>query len=197
MKDTCQMFSKILIKLIDESIIPAILLLVTRLVTVVLVARANSIPFEIGVNGFVFKSPDDYILVNSYSLFFMIAVVTVGLFYVLTKSLLFHESHIKPGISTKLQDFNLRHMIQNSFNLYTQGSIWLSYCYLLMLVAGFMALFKFIFPWVFYVALVLSVISTILLIIDIEEELHIMKKKNPEYDNEEVAINLDDLEDDE
>jgi hypothetical protein len=194
-KKVCLMFSKILVKLIDESIVPAILLLVTRLVSVVMIARTNGIPFEIGVNGFVFKNPSDYILVNSYSTFYMVVVVTVGLFYVLTKSLLFHDSHIKPGISAKLHDYKLKHMIQNSYDLYTQGSIWLSYCYLLMFVAGVMVLFKFIFPWVFYVSLVLCVISTILLIIDIEEELHILKKNAPEYDTEEVELDLDDMED--
>lgn len=179
------MFSKILIKLIDESIVPAILLLATRLVSVVLVARANSIPFEIGAGGLTFKTAEDYILVNSYSAFYMVIILTVGLLYILTKSWFFHESHIKPQVTATLFNVRGQSLIQSSYNLYTQGSIWLSYSYLLMFVTGSMALFTFIFPWVFYVALVLCVISTVLLILDVEQELHLLKKRGPEYDNSE------------
>ena len=176
------MFSKILIKLIDESIVPAILLLATRLVSVVLVARTNSIPLEIGAGGLMFKTTKDYVLVNSYSTFYMIIVLTVGLLYILTKSWFFHESHIKPQVTAQLFNMRGQSLIQNSYNLYTQGSIWLSYSYLLMFVTGFMAMFKFIFGWVFLVALVLCAISTVLLVLDVEQELHLSKKVGPEYD---------------
>ncbi len=196
-KEFCQMFSKILIKLIDESIVPAILLLVTRLVSVVVVARMNNIPFSIGPSGFVFNSPQDYLFINSYSTFYMVVIVTIGLLFVLTKSLFFHDSHITPGLSVKLHNYKMRSMIQNSYDLYTQGSIWLSYCYLLMIVTGFMFYFKLIFPWVFYVSVVLSVVTTVLLIIDIEEELHILKKNVPIYDDSNMELDLDNLEDDE
>jgi hypothetical protein len=196
-KEFCLMFSKLLIKLIDESIVPAILLLVTRLVSVVAVARFNNIPFEISPNGFAFKNAADYLFVNSYSIFYMIVVVTLGLLFVLTKSLFFHETHITPGLSAKLHNYKMRSMIQNSYDLYTQGSIWLSYCYLLLILSGFMYYFKFIFPWVFFISAVLTVISTVLLVIDIEEELHILKKNVPIYDDVDVALDFDNLEDDE
>jgi hypothetical protein len=179
------MFSKILIKLIDESIVPAILLLATRLISVVLVARANSIPFEIGAGGLMFKSAEDYVLVNSYSTFYMIVALTVGLLYILVKSWFFHDSHIKPQTAATLFNMRGHSLIQNSFNLYSQGSIWLSYSYLLMFVAGLMAIFKFIYGWVFYVALALCAVSTALLILDVEQEIHLLKKSGPEYDNSE------------
>lgn len=191
------MFSRILIKLIDESIVPAVLLLVTRLVSVVGVARLNHVPFDFGATGLAFKSADDYIFVNSYSMFYMVVVITIGLFYVLTKSLLFHGSHIKPKISAKLSEYNLRSVIQNSYQLYTQGSIWLSYCFLLLLVAGFMMFFNYLYPWVFYVSLVLSVVSTILFIADVEEELIIMKRNSPLFDEMDGKVDFDDLEDEE
>ena len=176
------MFSKILLKLIDESIVPAIFLLATRLISVVLVARYNSVPFDIGANGFVFRSAQNYVLVNSYSTFFMISVLTIGLLYFLTKSLFFHDTHIKPHLTARLFSLRMHGLIQSTYNLYTQGSIWLSYSYLLMFVTGFMAMFKFIFGWVFLVALVLCAISTVLLVLDVEQELRLLKKTRPEYD---------------
>lgn len=166
------MFSKILIKLIDESIVPAILLLVTRLVSVVLVSKYLNIPFEIGPSGMAFNQTEEYVKVNSYSVFAMVVVLTVGLLFILIKSLFFHDTHIKPQTTAKLFAFKLQSMIQSSYDLYTQGSIWLSYCYLLMLVAGFMAVFGFLYYWVFYVAVTLCIISTIFLVIDVEEEVH-------------------------
>ena len=174
------MFSKILIKLIDESIVPALLLLATRLISVVGVARYNNIPFEVGAGGFVFKSQTDYVTVNSYSTFYMIVVVTVGLLFILSKSIFFHDTHIKPHIAARLFSFKLHPLIQSSYSLYTQGSIWLSYSYLLMIVSGLMSLFSLIHNWVFIVSLVLSVIATILFILDVEEELQIAKKHVPE-----------------
>ena len=136
------MFSKVLIKLVDESIVPAIFLLVTRLVAVVLVARYFDIPFEIGANGFVFHSTQEYVVINSYSTLFMIIVLTLGLLYILVKSLFFHESHIRPQTTTKLFEARLTGLIQSSFNLYTQASIWLSYSYLILIVSAFMSVFS-------------------------------------------------------
>ena len=188
------MFSKILLKLIDESIVPPIFLLATRLISVVLVARYNSVPFDIGANGFVFRSAQDYVLVNSYSTFFMISVLTIGLLYFLTKSLFFHDTHIKPHLTARLFSLRMHGLIQSTYNLYTQGSIWLSYCYLVMIVAGFMALFGLVFPWVFYVALVLCIVSTIFFVIDVEEELHLTKKDAATHKDEQTYFDDDEEE---
>jgi hypothetical protein len=177
------MFSKILLKLVDESIVPAVFLLVTRLVSVVLVAKYFSIPFEIGASGFIFHTAQEYIIINTYSTFYMMVALAVGLLYILSKSLLFHETHIRPALSAKLFAVRLHSLIQSSFDLYTQGSIWLSYCYLMLFVSGFMTLFKLVLPWVFYVSAALSVITTLLFIFDIEEELKLSKRRSPEYDS--------------
>jgi membrane protein implicated in regulation of membrane protease activity len=64
----------------------------------------------------------------------------------------------------------LSSIIQASFDVYSQGVIWLSYSFLLTLASGVMLYSGLVFPWVFYTALILSVISTYLLIIDIERE---------------------------
>lgn len=176
------MFSRILLKLIDQSITPAILLLSTRIISVVLVSRYFDINFTISGFGFEFNSTGDYILVNSYSIFFMILVLTVGLLYILLKTYIFHDSHITPGLTAKLFTLKLSSFIQSSFELYSQGSIWLSYSYLIMLVSGLMAFYGLLYTWVFYVSFVMSVLSTILLIVDVENELTLSKAGGPEFD---------------
>jgi hypothetical protein len=178
------MFSKILVKLIDQSIVPAILLLATRVVSIVMVSKYFDIDFSFNASGFSFTNQENYITVNSYSTFFMIVVLSVGLLYVLLKSYIFHESHITPPTTAKLFTLNIPILIQTSFDIYSQGAIWLSYSYLLTIVAGIMSFFGLLFAWVFYVALVLCVITSIFLIFDIENEIKIAKGKESEFDEQ-------------
>lgn len=165
------MFSKILIRLIDQAIVPAILLLVTRIVSMVLIARSMGVPYELTNAGFVFFDHVGYVQVNSYSLLSMLFVLALGLFYILIKSYLFHESHIKPDLTARLFSLKMSSFIQTSFDLYSQGAVWLSYVYFLFLLSIFMAFFGFIHTWVFFVAFAISVVTTIAFVFDIEQEL--------------------------
>jgi hypothetical protein len=178
------MISKVLTKLIDKAIVPAILLLSSRIVATVVVARYLNITFQVERTGFVFDSAASYEKVNSYSALVMVAILLIGIFYILIKSLAFHESHIKPHITSKLFSLHAHSLIQNSFDLYTQGAIWLSYAYLLLIVNGIMTLSNIMYRWVFYVTLGATVLTTVLFILDIEEEIHITKNENAEFDSD-------------
>lgn len=178
------MFSKILIKLVDQAIVPAILLLVARVVSVILVSRVLLIPFEIKNSGFVFQSAQDYVVVNSYSLLTLLGFLTVGILYILLKSFVFHDTHITPPLTTKLFSLRLSSLIQNSFDIYSQGLVWVSYLYLLLVVSGLMALFGLIFTWVFYTSLVFTIMTTVLFAFDVEREVEI--KEGTYEDSEEV-----------
>lgn len=179
------MFSRILVKLIDESIVPAVMLLAARIVSVVLVSDYFDINYTIGGNGFTFSNTNDYVLINTYSIFFMVLTLNLGLLYNLIKAYAFHDSHIKPATTAKLFSLKLSAFIQSSFDLYSQASVWISYSYLLLLVTGFMALFGLLYPWVFFVNLALTLISSILLITDVEHEIVISKKRGrPEVDDD-------------
>ena len=158
------MFSKILVKLVDEAIVPAITLLAVRVVSAMLIARYFSIPLTVGSSGFVYRSAEDFLLINSYSVLAMVCVLAV-------KSHLFHETHITPALSAKLFSLKLSPFIQASFDLYSQGAIWLIYSYLLFVASGIMVYFGLMYSWVFAVSLVLNVFATYLFIIDVEGEL--------------------------
>jgi hypothetical protein len=186
------MFSKILIKLVDEAVLPAILLIVARVVSVILVSRYFKVDFTIGGSGFVFPNANDYVLVNSYSTLSMIVVLAVGLLYILLKSLVFHDTHITPATSAKLFTLRLSSFIQASFDVYSQGAIWLSYMFLIMIVSGIMVLSGLLYSWVFVVALILSGVSTYLFVVDIEHELFSKGKKNG-VESEEFVLKLGDI----
>lgn len=176
------MVSKVLTKLIDKAIVPALLLLTTRVSSIILVSRYLKLEFDLENTGFVFGSIEDYVKVNSYSALVMVAILLVGLLYVLIKSIVFHESHIKPSVTSKLFSLNVHSLIQNSFELYTQGAIWLSYAYLLLIVNGIMTLSSLMYRWVFFITLGSTILTTVLFIFDIEEEIKISKESGNHYD---------------
>ncbi|HLB52051.1 hypothetical protein A3F07_03020 [candidate division WWE3 bacterium RIFCSPHIGHO2_12_FULL_38_15] len=181
------MFSRILIKLIDQAIVPAIFLLTVKIVATVGISRYLGIVFTVGPTGFVFDSTADYVRISSYSTFAMVAALAIGLFYILLKSMAFHETHISPKMTAKLFSLRLSTFIQGSFDLYSQGAIWMSYSYLLMFVTGIMSIFGMIYSWVFYSSLILTALSTVFFVLDVENEMK-MKDPNIESETEEEIV---------
>ena len=187
------MISKILIKLIDKAIVPAILLLTVRLVSVVLISRQLGIPFTVSNSGFVFSSPEDYVKVNSYSMIAMVLALSIGLITTISKALFFHDSHITPKGIAKVFSLKITSLVQSSLEIYSKGAVWLSYLYLLLLATGIMSLFNLIFAWVLYVALAACVLASIALIMEIEKEININKlnKSDLDYYEDEEQIVLE------
>lgn len=165
------MFSKLLIKLIDQAILPAVVLLATRIISVVLIAYRLGIPFQISEHGFTFENKQNYIEVNSYSLLSMIIVLILCISFLLIKAHVFHETHITPKLTATLFSLRLQSLVQSSFDLYTKGAIWISYAYMLAILTGVMAAYTLVFPFVFYITLAATVLSTVFFITDIEKEI--------------------------
>jgi len=182
------MFSRILIKLVDQAVVPAMLLLAVRILSVIFVSRYFGVDFTIGQSGFVFKVPGDYVLVNSYSTLAMICVLSAGLLYILMKSLYLHETHITPSFTAKLFSMRLSFFIQSSFDLYSQGVVWMSYLYLLVFVGALMTIFGLIYSWVFLISVVLAIVSTYFFVVDIENEMFFEKSKKGNDTNKEYVL---------
>lgn len=170
------MFSKILVKLVDQAIVPAIMLLASRVISVIALGRYFDKEIIVNNAGFEFATPQDYVLINSYSILVMLAVISVGLLYILLKSFYVHDSHVTPHLTAKLFSLRLSSFIQTSFDLYSQGTVWTSYLYLMLLVSGVMVAFGLIYSWVFLAALVLSIVTTVLFVLDIENEVDAQSK---------------------
>ena len=186
------MTSKLLTKLIDKAIVPAVLLLTTRIVSIVLISSYLNFDFNIGLSGFTFQNSVEYVFVNSYSTLVMAVVLVVGLIYVLIKSYVFHDSHIKPRTTAKLFELKIPNLIQSSFDIYSQAAIWISYAYLLLIVSAIMNYNKLIYSWVFFIVLGMTVITTVFFIFDIENEMKLSKKLKDEYDEDTVFLEMED-----
>ena len=184
------MLSKILAKLIDKAIVPAILLLASRVVSIIIASKYFGIDFKITDKGFIFQNSYDYIKVNSYSALFMTIMLVIGLAYVLVKSIFFHDSHIKPTMTTRLFSLKAESLIQNSYEIYTQGAVWLSYSFMLLAVSGIMAMSNLMYKWVFYVVTGVTLLTTLLFVFDAEEEIKISKDKDVDYDTDKSFVEL-------
>lgn len=179
------MLSRTLVRLIDQAIVPAILLLCTRVTSVILLSYVNGIGFGIDSTGFVFQSEADYLFINSYSTLAMISLLGAGILYILLKAFIFHDTHITPNLTTKLFQFRLATLIQSSFELYSQGVIWLSYLFLITAVTLILSISGLIYTWVLWVGVALSFVSTAVLIFDVENEIE-LKHEEGRYIEDEV-----------
>lgn len=165
------MFSKLLIKLIDEALVPAIFLIAVRVVSLVFVSRFFGIEVSLGPKGFIYHTAEAYMMVNSYSLLFMVCAVCAGLLHIALKSVIFHDTHISPPLAAKLYSAKIQHLIQDSFHLYSQGLVWMSFLYFLTFGSWVMSIFSMVYSWVVYLAFALSVLFTYVFIVDVEREV--------------------------
>ena len=93
------MFSKILLKLIEESIVPAFAFVFIKIL--VTVSLGNSLGYKVDIyNVFSLEvSKEAYTLINSYILVIFALFCFLGMMYSVVKSLFFHRSHIHPNIT--------------------------------------------------------------------------------------------------
>jgi hypothetical protein len=167
------MFSRILTKLIDEAILPAVLLLATKVASTVLLVRYYNIPLAEGTNYFTvyFSNQADFIKVNSYSTMAMAVVIFLGSLAFLFKSRLLHDTHISPANATKVAGLGLNGFIKTSLDVYSEGSIWLSYSLLLSLLLGIQVYYQIVYPITFAVSMSCSIFLTLILLSDVEREV--------------------------
>lgn len=165
------MFSKLLVKLVDEAVVPALYLVTARVVSLIVVSKVLGISVSVGRSGLIYSSQGDYVLANSYSLLFMVVSVCVGLTHIVVKSLVFHDTHIAPPLAARLHSIKAQHLIQGSLHLYTQGVVWLAYLFFLCIGAGVLSLFGLVQVWTAWASLILAILFAYIFILDVEREL--------------------------
>lgn len=177
------MFSKILLKLIEESLIPAFGFLFLKVV--ITLYLVNSLGYNASIyNVFSLEVPKDlYNLINSYVLVSFALFCFLGIIYTLAKSLFFHKSHIKPRVTLGLYNFRVGFLIQDSFHLFSQAIIWLAFSYIGLIISSFLFFLGLVNGYVVLLNAVLCPIATYFFILDLEYEL----EQNSE-EEEEVYI---------
>jgi len=166
------MLSKTLLKLIDEAILPAIVVISGKIIGVAVVTKHLKEPFTLALANIPHPTAT---IINTYSNLFSFGAITLGLTIILGKAYFLHSSHIHPKIAIKLHNRNLTSVIETTYELFHKSIVWISYQWLLTLLFVLQAYWE-VTNWGFALAcLLVTIIFSSLFIIDVDRELNIAK----------------------
>lgn len=178
------MYSKILTKLISETITPFFGFLFIKVIVTIFTARSLGINIDLYSLLNTSVSLNDYMLINSNVMFGFIVFSFLGLSYSLIKSIYFHNSHIEPRVSLSILNLRVGFLIQDSFHLFSQNLIWLIFNYTSLFLTLFLFSLGLIHAYLIVISLLFTLLGTYFLVLDIEYELN----KTLDIEDEEVFV---------
>jgi len=178
------MYSKILTKLISESITPFFGFVFLKAVVTILTARSLNLNVDLFS---IFNLPvtkENYLIINTNVLFSFVIFAFIGLCYSLVKSIYFHDSHINPRLSLSVFNFRVGFLIQDSFHLFSQNIIWLFFNFITLFMTIFLFSLGLTQGFLVIVSGVFCLIGTYFFVLDIEYELN----KSIQTEDEEIFV---------
>lgn len=176
------MFPTTLVRLIDESIVPALVLVVSKVAGVLLISQLWGLPFEIEMRGkmmplpsIAFLSRPDYIRANVYSNLIMFAVVVIGFITILIRAHYFHASHVHPHLAAKLERLGLTSIIGETIEIYHQATVWLLFTWFVVVLMALTSFSGFSYFAATAIAFLIALNLTWLLVFDVEREIIISR----------------------
>ena len=177
---TVRMIKFSFLKLVREAILPALLLIFAKVIGVSLANYLYNLDWFIsggivfnGVPLIAYRDSESLILANSFSAFIALICLALGLGWVILRAHHFHSSHVHPKVATKLHQNGLEFLIQDSYQIYHEGAVWLS----LLWFSFFLLAFQYYLGVANLLALCVyglaAVFLTTIFYLDIEKELKI------------------------
>ncbi len=118
--------SKSLIRLVDEAILPAFLIIGLKAIAIAGVNNILSLSYYYQNFGKIYyPKPFDALLVNTYSDFFVFFLFFLCIAVILIKLLYFSDNKTNPSIILKLAKANKMHFIQTSLEIYHILFVWM------------------------------------------------------------------------
>ena len=173
--------SAFILKLLDEAVLPAILVFCAKAGSLILFSRYLGVSFKIEESSIVFSSLTGFIASNDLSNLFVGIVILLGSGLVLLRLYFFHESHLTPPLLAKLLDSDLEFAVSTSFNLFHQVVVWLCLGFFTAASLLLQTLFGLGSAYIFF-AVFLSLLGlTVLTILDFEREIKIERSDQPAF----------------
>lgn len=176
------MVTKSISKLIDQAILPALILIIGKMGGLFLTVYLLHLDVAVQPASFLkilptvhFPDPQAYILAENYSNLAMFTLASLGTIFVITRAHFLHESHISPSLQAKLARLNLEVLIASSYKLYHQAAIWLTF---LWLSTGFLVLSTILnitYPQISIIAVIVAANFSWVFALDVEKELEIQR----------------------
>lgn len=183
--DTRFMVVKSIVKLIDEAIIPAMVLIIVKLLGVFFFNLILKTDYEVVQKSFLnllpsvtYTSSTDYIRIENYSNLLMFVSAASGTMIVVLKAHFLHESHISPKLHQKLETMNLANLVSKSFHIYHQAVIWLIFLWLTTLFLLLSTLSKITYIQITAIAVIIAANLTWIFAADVQKEIEISGEKS-------------------
>lgn len=180
--------SKILIKILDYSILPASIMLLSKLLGLFLVSFIAQIPFSIKeyvgstVPVTTVLSAADQQIITGYSDAFMFLVIALFFSVYVYRSIYLNASTVKEAVILSLAKRNLLNLIKDSFSLYSAATSWLMF-----LVLGNILIWLNIadskgYLLIGIISTIFTIATSLVLIIDVQKEVDNIKKHPAKYE---------------
>ena len=174
--------SDYLVKLIDTSILPASLMVVSKFLAVVFVSELIHANWRMAFsnNSFIGTYPlidsASLSLVSNISDVVMLCVVLGGFVLIAVRALYFHETHINPRIVAKLASLDLLHLIKNSSKIYYSGLVWFVFSLIAVVVTWINIVSAKTNIIIGIISIIVIITASGMLIKDVENEIERAKK---------------------
>lgn len=167
--------SKILIKLIDEAILPAVLIVTVKIISAILIVAYLQISFSLtflnGLPKLSLASPQNILLINNLSNLFLLCFLTLVISVILLRAHFLHNTHISPKLTIKILTLNMSSLITNSFNVFTQSFVWLAFLWLTTFTILSSVVFGETGFLIATLSLLISLLLSLALVLDLEREV--------------------------
>lgn len=167
--------SKILLTLVDYAIFPAILSAGVKIASSLLFLYFLKIPFSfVKIGGLPIVVPEittDFIKINALSDLALLTILSLVIVFLLVRAHFFHSTHLSPEMTIKTLDLNLARLIGNSFDLFSQGVVWLSFLWLTAFSLVLSFLWQSLNFAVLATSFTLCIFLTFVFILDVEREI--------------------------
>ncbi len=179
--------SNSLVKVFDNSILPAAIMILGKVLGVFAVIWMEDLPwsFKDYTNGLLDSGtglmPEDLEIVTSFSDLVMYIFVATYFSISLFRAIFLHNTHIKPTFVAKLANKNLINLIQNSYEIYHSAATNLIFLWVGSLLILTNTITGVTYIWIGIMCLGVTIILTSLLLQDVYREIESIKKNPSKY----------------
>ena len=179
------MYSKILSKLVLEATTPFLGFLFLKILITFFSLKS------IGIDANLFNlfntsvTLEQFSLINTNIIFSFVIFSFLGLSYSLIKSLYFHNTHVTPRVSLSVFNLRVGFLIQDSFHLFSQNIIWLSFNCISLFLSFFMFYLGLVPLYLIIISSIFTILGTYFFALDVEYEI---QRNLPIEEDEEIFI---------
>jgi hypothetical protein len=172
--------SRSLLQLLDEAIIPALVVFSAKLIGLVLANYYYHLSWDVSGRAIPFisyRSPEAFATANGFSNAIVLGIILIGFMSVLIRAHAFHASHISPKLSVTLVSMEMTGLVASTWELYHQAIVWLCYLWLCLLLVGLQASMGTSPVWLVVLGGVIGALFTWFFVADVEREVEIVKEQ--------------------